>query len=351
VDSVEIIARGGKGGDGAVSFRHEKYVPKGGPDGGNGGKGGDVYLVADPAVDGLEVVKGRRLFEAEPGRRGEGQKKHGRDGRDLIIEVPVGTEIFDAGQGSGDVFIADAVEPWQKVLVTRGGAGGLGNACFATPSKQAPEKATGGKPGEERRLVLEVKYVADVAIVSLPNAGKSTLLSRVSAARPKVADYPFTTRETVLGTADVGYERLALVELPALVAGAHGGKGLGNRFLRHAERAGVLLILLDGGSPAPWEDLRVLEGELGRWGAPLTGKARLVAVNKADLAEVNERVPEIKRRLGEAKAMFISALTGESVPELMARLVSMVRETRRAEPEPKEAIAIFRPRPVDEGKR
>ncbi|MEW6142051.1 MAG: Obg family GTPase CgtA [Chloroflexota bacterium] len=351
MDRVEIVVRGGCGGDGVVSFRREKYIPKGGPDGGNGGKGGDVYLAASPSVDGLEVFKGRRLFEAEPGRRGEGQKKHGRDGRDLIIEVPVGTEISNVGQTGTDVLIADVVEPGQKVLAVRGGAGGLGNACFATPSRQVPEKATEGKPGEERRLILELKHVVDIAIVSLPNAGKSTLLSRVSAARPKVADYPFTTSEAVLGTADVGDERLVLAELPALVAGAHSGKGLGNRFLRHAERAGVLLILLDGSLPLPWDDLGVLEDELGRWVTSLTGKARLVAINKVDLADVHGRVPEIKRRLGEAKAMFISALTGEGVPELMARLVSMVRETRRAEPEPKETIAIFRPRPVDEGKR
>lgn len=310
-----------------------------------------MYLAASSAVDGLDVFKGRRLFEAEPGRRGEGQKKHGRGGRDLIIEVPAGTEVSDAGRGGGNVFIADAVELGQKVLVARGGAGGLGNACFATPSQQAPEKATGGRPGEERRLVLELKRVVDAAIVSLPNAGKSTLLSKVSAARPKVADYPFTTREVVLGTADVGDERLVMAELPALVAGAHSGKGLGNRFLRHAERAGALLILLDGGSPAPWEDLKVLEGELGKWMPPLTAKARLVVVNKVDLPEVKERVAEIKRRLNGVKAIFISALSGEGIPELMPRLVSLVMETRRAGSGSKEAIAVFRPRSVDERKR
>ncbi|MCX8125944.1 MAG: GTPase ObgE [Dehalococcoidia bacterium] len=349
MDKVEIVVRGGRGGDGAVSFRREKYVPRGGPDGGNGGKGGDVYLVASNVVDGLEVFKGRRLFEAEAGGRGEGQKKHGRDGRDLIIEVPVGTEISEVGPGDSSIRIGGVVKLGQKVLVARGGAGGLGNACFATPSRQAPEKATSGRPGEERRLVLELKHMVDVAIVSLPNAGRSTLLNRVSAARPRIADYPFTTREVILGAVDIGDDRLVLAELPALVSGAHAGRGLGNQFLRHAERASVLLLLLDGTSPAPWDDLKVLDSELGHWRPSLADRSRLVAVNKVDLDEVKGRVPEVKRRLDGSRVMFISALTGEGVPELMGRLAVMVREARSRATGPEEAVAVFRPRPVDEG--
>jgi GTP-binding protein len=351
VDIVKIVVQGGRGGDGAVSFRREKYIPRGGPDGGNGGRGGSVYVMASPAVEGLEVFKGRRLFKAGDGGRGQGQKRRGRNGVDLVIEIPVGTEVSALGHSGEETIVADAVSAGQKVLVAVGGAGGLGNAAFATPTHQAPEKATTGRPGEERQLILRLKYVVDVAIIGLPNSGKSTLLGALTAARPKTAGHPFTTKVPILGTAEIGDERMVLAELPALVAGSSQGRGLGNRFLVHAERAAVLLILLDGASGSLGDDLKTLESELGKWTVGLSGKSRLVVVNKTDLPEVKAGVSKITSGLGKVAPVYVSALTGEGLEELKDRLAVLVRNARAAERPRDPGIAVFRPKPVDEGGR
>jgi len=307
--------------------------------------------MASPAVEGLEVFKGRRLFKAGDGGRGQGQKRRGRNGVDLVIEIPVGTEVSALGHSGEETIVADAVSAGQKVLVAVGGAGGLGNAAFATPTHQAPEKATAGRPGEERQLILRLKYVVDVAIIGLPNSGKSTLLGALTAARPKTAGHPFTTKVPILGTAEIGDERMVLAELPALVAGSSQGRGLGNRFLVHAERAAVLLILLDGASGSLGDDLKTLESELGKWTVGLSGKSRLVVVNKTDLPEVKAGVSKITSGLGKVAPVYVSALTGEGLEELKDRLAVLVRNARAAERPRDPGIAVFRPKPVDEGGR
>jgi len=307
--------------------------------------------MASPAVEGLEVFKGRRLFKAGDGGRGQGQKRRGRNGVDLVIEIPVGTEVSALGHSGEETIVADAVSAGQKVLVAVGGAGGLGNAAFATPTHQAPEKATTGRPGEERQLILRLKYVVDVAIIGLPNSGKSTLLGALTAARPKTAGHPFTTKVPILGTAEIGDERMVLAELPALVAGSSQGRGLGNRFLVHAERAAVLLILLDGASGSLGDDLKTLESELGKWTVGLSGKSRLVVVNKTDLPEVKAGVSKITSGLGKVAPVYVSALTGEGLEELKDRLAVLVRNARAAERPRDPGIAVFRPKPVDEGGR
>jgi GTP-binding protein len=299
-------------------------------------------------VDSLDVFQGRRLFAADEGGRGQGQKKHGRNGPDLVIEVPVGTEVSAVGEKGKVRVVAQSVDTGSRLLVVSGGFGGLGNACRATPIHQAPEKSSEGRPGEEKRLVLQVKRVIDVAIIGLPNSGKSTLIGRMTRARPRIAEYPFTTREPVLGTAEVGYESVVVAELPALVPGASEGKGLGNQFLAHAERAAVLLLLLDGTATSIAEDRRALESELGKWPVDLSGKERVVAVNKADLADVQNAANRIKKQLSGFSPEFISALTGEGVPELLSGIMPLVKKARSELKPPEPGFAVFRPKPVDE---
>ncbi|MBI4364169.1 MAG: GTPase ObgE [Candidatus Latescibacteria bacterium] len=282
-DRASILVAAGRGGDGCVSFRREKYVPKGGPDGGDGGDGGSVILVVNPHLRTLLDFQFRARFRAPSGAHGSGNRKSGRSGEDLLVPVPPGTLVTDEKTGER---VADLVAPDGRYVAARGGRGGRGNAHFATPTRQAPRSAEPGREGEERRLSLELRLIADVGLVGLPNVGKSTLLSRVSAARPKIADYPFTTLEPYLGLVRVREEKsFVMADLPGLVGGAHEGKGLGHEFLRHVLRTRTLLLLIDSASPDPGRDHATLEHELGEYDEELPRKPRVVAMSRSDLGD------------------------------------------------------------------
>ena len=337
IDRVEIQAHAGAGGAGAMSFRREKFVPRGGPDGGDGGDGGSVIIVADASVRTLKEFGRRRVYQAEAGRPGEGGKRHGRRGRSLMLKVPPGTEVTRLGEDGSRERAGEVVEPGDSLVVAAGGVGGWGNARFATSVKRAPRIAQRGQRGEESRLVLDLKLLADVGIVGLPNAGKSTLLRAISAARPKVADYPFTTLEPVLGVVELDWENFVVADVPGLIEGAHLGAGLGLDFLRHIERTKVLLYLIDGGSDDPLADLRVVEAEVKEYGRGVSDRPRLVAVNKIDQPEVSARTGEQRELFARAgiEPMFVSAAGGEGLDELVARLATTLaaeNETRPAAP-------------------
>ena len=323
IDRVLIHVRAGKGGNGAVSFRREKYVPFGGPDGGDGGRGGNIYAEATSSMRTLREYRNRRFFKAENGGPGSGKNKHGRNGRDLTIRVPVGT-IVRLPQGDEYEVLADLSMDGQKVLAVRGGLGGRGNARFATPWNQAPRIAEKGQPGEERLILLDLKLLADVGIVGYPSVGKSTLISVISAAKPKIAEYPFTTLEPVLGVVEVGNHSFVVADIPGIIEGAHLGKGLGLDFLRHIERTKVIVHLLDGTRQNLLEDYNKLNAELALYSQDLALKPQLVAVNKIDITEVRESIFRIQQQLsGIGSALyFISAATGEGIAELLNAISS-----------------------------
>ncbi|MDP2952767.1 MAG: GTPase ObgE, partial [Chloroflexota bacterium] len=317
IDRAEVIVRGGNGGNGAVSFRREKFVPLGGPDGGDGGHGGNVWLVADGSLITLLAFRYRHRFEAERGQHGSGNKKHGKRGEDRIILVPPGTVVHTAEEG-GEVQLADLSQAGERVLVARGGRGGRGNAHFATAVNRAPRVAERGEPGQERQLTLDLKLVAEVGIIGYPNVGKSSLLGRVSAAHPKIGDYPFTTTEPALGVVEVEGRRFVVADIPGLIEGAHRGRGLGHSFLRHIERTRVLLHLLDGTSLAPEEDFKKVNQELALYNPALLEKPQIVAVNKVDLPQVRGKTAALEedlRPLGHP-LFFVSALTGEGLEDV-----------------------------------
>ncbi|MBR9975698.1 MAG: GTPase ObgE [Bacteroidetes bacterium] len=324
VDQVVIAVRSGKGGAGAVSFRREKFVPKGGPDGGNGGKGGDVVLVANPQLHTLLDHRYRRIYSAEDGAKGQKSLRTGRSGVDEIIEVPRGTVIRDSESGQ---MLADLVEAGQRYRAAAGGIGGRGNAEFATSTNQAPRKAEAGRPAEERELVLELKLIADVGLVGFPNAGKSTLISTISAARPKIADYPFTTLEPNLGIVRYrDYDSFTVADLPGLIEGAHEGRGLGMQFLRHVERTRVLAIMVESFSDDYLRDLNVLRNELSSYSSELSHKPWLMAISKMDAAddETRDRIQALQDELGVSVHAF-SSVSGEGVPELKDIMWKMIK--------------------------
>ena len=338
-DRAKIYVKGGDGGNGVVAFRREKFVPYGGPSGGNGGKGGDVYLVVDPSLNTLLPFKYKVHFKAQRGEHGSGKNKTGASGKDLEVRVPPGTLVYDAETGK---LLADLTRPGQRFLAAKGGRGGRGNAAFKSPTKQAPRLAEKGEPGEERWLILELKLIADVGIVGVPNAGKSTLLSKVTAAKPKIADYPFTTVVPQLGVAVVDDKDFVLADIPGLLEGAHKGVGLGDRFLKHIERTKVLIHLLNGLSPDPVGDWEAINQELELFNPALAGKPQVVAFNKIDIPEVREAFPKVRDRLrkkGVGEVFPISALTGEGVQELMRRVLKTLEELPE-EPEIEEE-AVF----------
>ena len=321
VDEVVIKVTAGAGGHGLIAFRREKYVPRGGPSGGDGGKGGDVVLEVDRHLHTLLDFRYRAEWKADRGQHGGGSGRTGRSGEDVIVRVPSGTEVQDAATGAP---LADLVAPGQRLLAARGGRGGRGNQHFATSTQQSPQVAEDGQPGQSREMRLTLKLIADVGLVGFPNAGKSTLLSSVSAARPKVADYPFTTLTPHLGIVKVGdYGSFVMADIPGLIEGASEGKGLGLQFLRHVERTRVLLFLIDCLDPEPDRSLDILRGELSRYAPTLIDKPSLIALTKIDLLPPKEDPPGISRL--PSKPIMISAHTGHGVKELVTELNRLVR--------------------------
>ena len=330
-DRASIHAVAGRGGNGCVSFRREKYVPKGGPDGGDGGSGGSVVLFVNPHLRTLLDFQSRTLFRAPSGAHGSGNQKFGRGGEDLRVAVPRGTVVLD--EESGDV-LADLVEPDATFVAARGGKGGRGNAKFASPTHQAPREAEPGREGEERRLRLELRLIADVGLVGFPNVGKSTLLSRLSAARPKVADYPFTTLEPHLGLVRVRDEQsFVMADLPGLIEGAHQGKGLGHEFLRHVWRTRVLLVLIDSMSAEPELDLEVLRHELRSYHEDLTRKPTVVAMSRNDLVGGGAMQEPPFALHGATWGGAISGVTGEGTKELLDTIWAMLESERSEDSE------------------
>jgi len=338
---------GGRGGNGCVSFRREKYIPFGGPDGGDGGDGGRVVIVANPNVVDLSLTGRKKEFVAGNGCRGSGWRKRGKKGDDLAISVPIGTMVSLKADLGEEILLADLRAHGQKVMVAKGGRGGLGNARFATAANQAPEIASKGESGEERFIVLEVKLIADICVVGHSNSGKSTLLSNISRAKPEIAAYPFTTRQPILGVIPDIRRDFIVAEIPGLVEGAHLGKGLGNEFLRHAERTRLIIYLLDGSSPTVIDDLSTLEEEIDLYN-DLAYKPKIVAVNKIDLPEVQAHLPEVKRSFAKIRVpvFYISAVSGQAVLELMRKAMGMVVQASRDEEIISQAqITVFRPKP------
>jgi len=343
VDEAVIHVKAGNGGNGCVAFRREKFVPRGGPAGGDGGRGGHVILLADPSVKTLVDLHLQRTYKAENGQHGQGSNKHGADGKDLVIRVPVGTVVYDAETGE---LIADLVKAGQRVVVVRGGRGGRGNAAFATPTRQTPVFAELGEPGEERTLRLELKLLADVGIIGYPNVGKSTLISRISAARPKIADYPFTTLVPNLGTVRVDNFSFVVADLPGLIEGAHKGVGLGHQFLRHAERTSLLLHMVDIAAVEgrdPICDFETINEELRLYSHELAKKPQIVVANKMDLPNAHENLrrclPYWRQRGYEVFA--ISALTGEGIEPLVYRMAELVKAMQPTAPLPEASEEVI----------
>lgn len=339
LDEVKIEVAAGKGGDGVVHFRREKYVPRGGPDGGDGGRGGHVVLRVRATMNGLSWYRDKQRFKAEPGRNGASSNKSGRGGKDLVLAVPPGT-VIRTDQGE---VLADLTQEGDELLVARGGRGGRGNARFATSRQQTPRVAERGEPGEQRSLQLELRLLADIGIVGAPNAGKSTLLAALTEARPKTADYPFTTLQPNLGVAEIDGRRLILADIPGLIEGAHTGAGLGDRFLRHIRRTRVLIHLLDGSGEDPLQQMEATNAELAAYDPALARKPLIVAVNKIDQPDVLQRWPQWKAALeGRGlEAQAISALHRTNVESLLR---AAAKAAEAAKPEPaEEIIPIHRP--------
>ena len=338
LDRVKIWIRAGDGGDGAATFRREAHVPRGGPDGGDGGRGGSIELRVDPGLTTLLDFRYKHHFKAEPGGKGLGAKRHGKSGDDLVLAVPPGTGVLDDATGE---LLADLVATGQSAIVARGGRGGLGNVHFATATHRTPKHAQKGEPGEERWLRLELRLIADVGLVGLPNAGKSTLLAALTAARPKIAPYPFTTLEPNLGVMDLGDDedrRPIIADVPGLIEGASAGAGLGHAFLRHVERTRVLVHLVDGAARDPAWDFDVIREELRLHDPALLEKPLVVAFNKMDLPEARDAWPAFSaaRRAEPVLCVAISADAGDGLDALRALLAEILPDAAglAAEPEP-----------------
>jgi GTP-binding protein len=337
IDEAKIWVKAGDGGNGCMAFRREKFVPRGGPSGGDGGRGGDVVMESSQRHNTLVHFRFNPEHKAERGRHGEGSNCTGRDGESIVLKVPVGTELYDEETGE---LVHDFKLPDERIVVARGGRGGRGNQHFATPTHQAPREHELGRPGEEHRFRLELKLLADVGLVGYPNVGKSTLISRISAAKPKIADYPFTTLEPNLGVVTIGEapyeESFVVADIPGLIEGAHLGAGLGVQFLRHVERTRLLVHLVDvsdaSGRPDPVEDFKVIQGELKSFGHGLDEKPVIVVAAKADVANP-EKLKKLQTMAKRRKLPFfvISAVTGEGVDALKYAVGERVRELRKSD--------------------
>ncbi|MEX0749558.1 MAG: GTPase ObgE [Dehalococcoidia bacterium] len=350
IDHAEIRVTAGDGGHGLISFHREKFVTRGGPDGGDGGRGGDIILVASEAVNGLGAFRYQRQYRAERGGNGTKNKKHGKNGADLELPVPTGTQVR---QENTDAIVGELVRAGDRLVVARGGKGGRGNTHFATSRNQAPYISETGQRGEEAMLSLELKLLSDVGLVGLPNAGKSTLLAAVSRATPKIADYPFTTLEPHLGVVEVGFDSYVMADIPGLIEGAHQGAGLGLEFLRHVERTRLLVHVVDASQPDPEHDITIIDNELGSYSDELASRRQIVAFNKIDVPEAAARRAElaaIAERLGRPH-VFISAAARQGTQELAKLAFELLERIREEEPQPslaeiEEAEAtVLRPQP------
>lgn len=344
LDEISIACIAGSGGDGFVSFRRERYVPRGGPDGGDGGDGGDVVLLADPGVLVLDDLRRRKIIRANPGVAGRPSKAHGKNGANIVVNVPVGTLVHGTDGGEP---LADLVRPWMHIVVAQGGQGGKGNARFKNSIRRSPHLAERGLPGEQVTLNLELRLLAEVGLVGLPNAGKSSLLRAISQARPKVGAYPFTTLEPNLGVVEIGYDSMVVADIPGLIEGAHGGAGLGTAFLRHIERTVVLVHVVDVGSEQPMTDIDVVREEIEAFGHALVEKPWILALNKIDLPGARERAADLSRELRSKRleAYAISAVTGEGTEQLVEGLFDRVRKIRSERPVQDDVV--LRPRLVE----
>ncbi len=326
IDEASVTVRSGDGGRGCMSFRREKFVPRGGPDGGNGGRGGSVWLRVSPHMSTLLDFRYRKVYKARRGQHGMGKCMHGRNALDLVIDVPPGTVVSDEETGE---LLADLTKADERLLVAPGGRGGRGNAAFVSSTNQAPDRADDGSPGVERRLHLSLKIIAQIGLVGLPNAGKSTLLSRISHARPKVADYPFTTLSPVLGVVSHRDDEFVVADLPGLIEGAHRGAGLGHRFLKHVDRTEGLVHVVDGslGADGIVRAVEVIREEMERFRPGLSGRPTLLAFNKMDVTGAREASREARARLKipERDAYYISAVTGEGIAALLDGLLQLRR--------------------------
>lgn len=342
IDQVNIHVKSGKGGDGMVHFRREKYEPRGGPDGGDGGKGGDVIFEVKPTLNSLSKFRSNERFEAEPGKGGGGAQMTGRNGKDLIIHVPPGTVIYDAETGA---LLGDLTESGQQLMICKGGRGGRGNQHFATSRNQAPRMAERGEPHEERLLRLELKLIADIGIIGLPNAGKSTLLSALTKAKPKIGDYPFTTLEPNLGVANIDDDTtVVLADIPGLIEGAHEGAGLGHDFLRHVQRTRVLIHMLDGLAEDPLADFSQINSELSLFDPKLSKKPQVVVLNKIDQPDVQARLKDIQASFKKKKMELVtaSAMARANTREVLFAAYKLLQELPPEQIE-EEALPVYKP--------
>ena len=340
IDLAEMHIASGSGGNGATGFRREKFVPRGGPDGGDGGRGGDVSFRADTGLTTLVHFRHRNFYRAENGKAGAGGKRHGGNGKDLLLKVPVGTVIQS---DDGDIWDLDEVG--RQVVVATGGEGGRGNARFASSIRQAPNFAERGLPGQELHLKLELKLLANVGLIGLPNAGKSTLLRAVSHAMPDVGDFPFTTLEPVLGVVDLGLDAFVMADLPGLIEGAHEGVGLGYQFLRHVERTRVLVHVLDASSDDPLADYETIRREIALYDARLAERPEIVALNKVDLPTARHRLATLESNFEDREVMALSGATTEGTQELMQLLLRLLQETKpQADSTGDNSLPVLRPR-------
>jgi GTP-binding protein len=348
LDRVSLTLTAGGGGDGAATFRREAHVPRGGPDGGDGGRGGSIYLIVDVGQTTFGDYRFKHHFRAPSGGRGEGSRRHGKAGADLDLPVPPGTVVLD----TDGALLADLVSPGQRVLVARGGKGGLGNTHFATATHQAPKHAQKGEPGEVRSVVLELRLIADVGLVGLPNAGKSTLLAALTAASPRIAAYPFTTLEPNLGVLDLealdptDHRRVTLADLPGLIEGASAGAGLGHAFLRHVERTRVLIHVVDLSAPNPERDFGIIRDELEARDPRLLGKTTLVVANKLDVPGASDQLTAFRaaRKRQGLEVVGISAAEGEGIDELLAALARLLPDAEElSQPGEPAGVVVHRP--------